>query len=250
MTNMPRVVMASMWRNDCARRLVDRVEHLLAKSESYPALRWVWVVGDSRDDTTQALAELSYGYKVQIVDIGDTGIEGEDAHSRLRRLSETANEYFNWCENADYILVHESDIASPGNIVNRLVAHAGQGRCPIAAWPMLEIAPGRSIFYDTLCYRKDGQQFTHHPPYHADYVPDKPFTVDSFGSVFMFHAEDAPLLRMENRGVLDLCDQLRQQGRTLWVDPTLEVVQPYDLWQPHNTREYAWQKPKMNCART
>lgn len=236
---LPRVVMCSMWQTDCNRRLVDRVEHLLAKSESYPNVRWVWVVGDSRDDTTQALAELSYGYEVQIVDIGDTGIEGDDAHSRLRRLSATANEYFNWCENADYILVHESDIASPGNIVNRLVAHAEQGRCPIAARPMLEIAPGHKVFYDTWGYRKGGQRFSNHAPYHPCYRPNEVFEVDSAGTVMLFHGEDAGLIHMVDGGFLDLCLQLRQQGRTLWVDPTLEVVQPHDLWQPHNTREYA-----------
>lgn len=239
MTYLPRVVLCSMWRNDCARRLVDRVEHLLAKSESYPALRWVWVVGDSRDDTSHALAELSYGYPVQVVDIGDTGIEGDDAHSRLRRLSETANEYFNWCENADYILVHESDIASPSNIVNRLVAHAERGICPIAAWPTLEISPGKVIFYDVFAFRKDGVRFTNEPPYHKCYRYPEPFQVDSFGTCFLFHAEDAPLIHMREQAFLDLCLQLREQGRTLWVDPTLEVVQPYDLWVPHNTREYA-----------
>lgn len=235
----PRVVMCSMWRNDLHRRLVDRVEHLLAKAETYPALRWLWVVADSTDDTTRALADLSVGYDVRIVDIGDTGIEGIDATSRLRRLSATANEYFNWCENADYVLVHESDIASPSNIVNRLVAHAEQGRCPIAAWPMIEIMDGHHIFYDVWAFRKDGQRFTSHQPYHPCWRLNEPFTVDSFGTVFMFNAEDAPYLRMENQAVLNLCEVLRVRGRELWVDPTLTVIQPADLYEPHNTREYA-----------
>lgn len=239
--SQPRVVMCSMFRNEIApnRRLVDRVEHLLAKAESYPNMRYVWVVGDSTDDTARALAQLSIGYDVRIVDIGDTGIEGIDATSRLRRLSATANEYFNWCENVDYVLVHESDIASPSNIVNKLVAHAEQGRCPIAAWPTFEVRPGMRWFYDVLCFSKDGRRFRNSPPFHPCYVSDKPFVVDSFGTCFIFHAEDVSLLHMNDRAVLDLCKQLREQGRTLWVDPTLEVVQPYDLWQPHDTRTYA-----------
>lgn len=240
MTHLPQVVMASLWRNDANRRIVDRVEHLLAKAETYPSLRWVWVVGDSIDDTTQTLAALSVGYDVQIVDI-NTGIEGDDATSRLRRLSETANEYFNWCENADYILIHESDIASPGNVVNRLVAHAEQGRCPVAGWPTIQLRgeQGVAYFYDTLCYRKDGVRFTNDVPYHRCYRYPDPFTVDSFGSVFLMHGEDAPLIHMKDRAVLDLCDQLRQQGRTLWVDPALNMQHPVDLWQPHDTRIYA-----------
>lgn len=226
---LPTVVMCSLWREDVHRRLVDRVQHLLAKAHPYPALRWVWVVGDSHDDTTRALADLSYGYPVQIVDIGDTGIEGDDHPSRLRRLSETANEWWNWIDDAEYVMVHESDIVSPPNVVNRMVAHAGRGRCPIAGWPTLTLN-GKTLFYDVFCYRKDGTRFTNNPPYHACYRPDQPFTVDSFGTMYLFHAEDVPLVRFEDNAVLDLCRQLRAQGRDLWVDPTLVIEQPRDLW--------------------
>ena len=230
MTYLPCVVMCSLWKDDLHRRLVDRVEHLLAKAETYPNLRWVWVVGDSRDDTTHALAGLSHGYPVTIVDIGDTGIEGDDYASRLRRLGETANEWWNWIDDVEYVLVHESDIISPADVVNRLVAHAGQGRCPIAGWPVLELRPNHHVFYDVFCYRKDGVRFSNNPPYHACYQPDRPFLVDSFGTMYLFHAEDVPLVHFEDMAVLDLCRQLREQGRDLWVDPTLIVDQPRDLW--------------------
>lgn len=243
---LPRVVLCSMWRNDLNRRLVDRVEHLLAKSETYPNLRWVWVVGDSTDGTIQALSDLTTGYdNVRILNIGNTGIEGNDAASRLKRLSVTANEYFyeidRYTIDFDYILVHESDIASPRNIVNRLVAHAEQGRCPIAGWPTIKLRgeQGVSYFYDVWAYRKDGVRFTHDVPYHKCFRYPEPFQVDSFGTCFLFHAEDAPLIHMQEQAFLDLCRQLRAQGRTLWVDPTLEVQQPVDLWEWHNTRTYA-----------
>lgn len=239
MIDQPCVVMCSMWRNDLHRQLVDRAEHLLAKAETYPNLRFFWVVGDSDDDTLGALIDLSDGYDVAFTEI-NTGIPGADAQSRLRRLSATANCYLA-ADSAvcEYILVHESDILSPGDIVNRLVDHAEQGRCPIAAWPVLEIAPGRKIFYDVLAFRKDGTQFSHNPPYHPGYVVDAPFTVDSFGSVFLFNAADAPYVHMRERAVLDLCEGLRARGRTLWVDPTIECVQPVGLWQYHRIEEYA-----------
>lgn len=231
---LPRVVMCSLWRNDVNRRLVDRVEHLLAKAETYPALRWVWVVGDSTDDTAQALGELSIGYDVRIVDIGNTGIVGEDVPTRLRRLSETANEWWHWIDGADYVLVHESDIVSPPDVVNHLVSYAERGKCPIAGWPVLEVRPGVTWFYDSFCYRKDGVRFSNQPPYHACYKADEPFTVDSFGTMYLFDAEDVPLVRFEDKAVLDLCRQLREQGRTLWVDPTLVIQQPHDLWTYHH----------------
>lgn len=244
---LPTVVMCSLWRSDVNRRLADRVQHLLAKAETYPALRWVWVVGDSRDNTTHALAAhvvgaqhpLSRGHPVQIVDVGSTGIEGDDMPTRLRRLSETANEWWNWCENADYVICHESDLVTDPDVVNQLVANAERGICPVAAWPTLEIQPGVVWCYDVWAYAKDGVRFTNQPPYHACYKPDEPFEVDSFGSVYLFRAEDVPLVRFEDQAVRDLCRQLKEAGRTLWCDPRIRCEQPKDLWQFHLITERA-----------
>lgn len=227
----PSVVLCSMFRNDVSRRLVDRAEHLLAKSELYPNLRWVWVVGDSTDGTTDALRELSVGYDVRVVDIGSTGIEGDDMENRLRRLSVTANHYLRHVGGADYVLLHESDVISPPDLVNLLVANAEQGRCPIAAWPTLTIRPGVTWCYDVWALRKDGQRFRNQAPYHPCYQADRPFIVDSAGTVLMFHAEDAGNVIMDKRAILDLCWHLRELGRDIWVDPTIVVEQPVDLWQ-------------------
>jgi hypothetical protein len=227
---LPRVVMCSLWRDDAGRRLAERVAHLLSKAESYPSLAWVWVVGDSTDDTAETLRQLSTGNDVEELDIGSTGVEGDGMDSRLRRLSLTANHYLRHGDGAEYLLMHESDIESPANLVNLLVAHAEQGRCPIAGWPTLAVRPGVKWFYDCWAYRKDGVRFTNRAPYHAGYRPDKPFTVDSAGTVLMFHAEDCSEIIMSRLAVLELCWHLRRLGREIWVDPTLEVVQPTALW--------------------
>lgn len=197
----PSVVLCSMWRNDCNRQIVDRVEHLLAKAETYPSLRWLWVVGDSQDDTAQALRDLSVGYNVRIVEI-TTRIDGDDPDSRLRRLSLTANHYLKHVDGADYVLVHESDLLSPPDLVNRMVANAERGFCPVAAWPIIKLN-GRTLCYDVWALRKDGVRFKNHPPFHQAYQPDRPFVVDSFGSVFMFEAADAGEVIMTKRAVLE-----------------------------------------------
>lgn len=233
MTDLPRVVMCSMWQNDSDRRIVDRVEHLLAKAETYPNLRWLWVVGDSSDDTAETLAYLSTGYDVRIVEF-TTGIEGEDAPSRLRRLSATANVYLDSLTGYDeYLLIYESDIQSPSDVVNRLVVHAQAGRCPIAGWPVITL-PGHDTpqLYDTWAYRADGQRFGAYPDYHKRYHPDAPFTVDSAGTMMLIDAADAPHIRMTDGAFLDICAGLRAQGRSIWVDPTLTIEQPTDLWIP------------------
>jgi hypothetical protein len=233
--SLPVVVMCSMWKNDIRRSLVNRAQHLLSKADAYAALRFVWIVGDSDDETAEVLRTLTCERAdVQVIDIGDTGMKGDDADSRLRRLSATGNHFLKHADGADYMLIHESDIISPPDLVARLVAHAEQGRCPIAAWPTLEIYPGVKWFYDVWAYRKDGVRFKNKAPYHECYRADKPFIVDSAGTILMFHAADASECIMSKQAVLDLCWHLRDLGRDIWVDPTLEVVQPRALWEYHH----------------
>lgn len=237
---LPSVVMCSMWRNDEDRQLLDRAMHLLSKCESYPALRWLWVVGDSSDRTAERLGMLCGGYSnIRVVDIGDTGIKGDDMPTRLRRLSVTANHYFKYVDGADYVLIHESDIVSPPNVVNLLVANAERGICPVAAWPTLEVKPGHKLLYDVWALRKDGKRFNHTYPYHPCYKADKPFVVDSAGTVLLMHAEDSGSVLMDKHAVLDLCWHLRELGRDIWVDPTIEVVQPHSLWEYHRIEKVA-----------
>lgn len=231
------VVLCSMWKDDANRAIVHRVEHLLAKAEAWPNTRFIWVVGDSTDDTAQVLRKLTAGRTgVTVVDIGDTGIKGDDADSRLRRLSITANHYWRYCDGADYVMLHESDLITPPNLVPRMVANAERGICPVAAWPIIKLN-GKVLCYDVWALRKDGVRFKNTPPFHQAYQADRPFVVDSFGSVFMFEAADASSVIMTKRAVLDLCWHLRELGHTLWVDPTIICEQPTSLWQYHHIEE-------------
>jgi len=236
MRDMPHVVMLSLWRDDVARNLKQRAFHLLSKS--YPTMRWVWVVGDSSDDTYEQLVEVRnqvYGYRRIDIYNMDTGIVGEDPITRRRRLGQTANKWLEAVQDEDdYLLMHESDIISPVDVVEQFVNHAAVGRCPIAAWPILPVGENKAVFYDIWAYRKDGVMFTNNPPFHACYKADEAFEIDSVGTCWMFEADDARQgARFGDEAVLTLCRTLKTMGRTFWVDPKLIVVQPHELWTPH-----------------
>lgn len=227
----PQVVLMSLWRNDVDRRLLERARHLLQKS--YPHRRYVWVVGDSDDDTAERLRALValLPLDVTVLDIGMTGIP-----DRLTRLSATANRGLEQVTTGDdHWLIHESDLLSPPDVIERLLAHVREGRECIAGWPTLTLN-GERLFYDSFGYRQGGRLFSNHFPYHACYRPDQPFEVDSFGSVYLFPATDVRAgLRCTTRACLDLCAWAKGHGRRLWVDPTLEIIQPRDLWEWHFT---------------
>ena len=224
--------MISLWRNDAGRELEARIEALLAKT--YKALRYVWVAGDSEDETETVLREAAARSKRDVSVIRhDTHIKGEDPIERVSQLSRTASAGLDAIrKDDDFCLIHESDLESPDDIVQRLLA---AGHCPVAAWPVLE-----GMFYDTWAFRADGENFSNDAPYHARYKADEPFEVDSFGSCYMFHAADVRWgLRCEIGGAVELSDKLRRLGRALWVDPRIIVRQPMGTYVAHKPPKIA-----------
>ena len=222
----PQVVMLSLWRNDEFRDIAGRIAHLLGKS--YSNLRWLWIVGDSSDDTATILQQAAKGNRCIQVLKHDTGLLGDEPRQRLVRLAATVEYAFVYGVNKldDYVLIHESDLRSSVDLVEQLLATK---YCPVAGWPVLG-----NVFYDTWAYRANGKRFTNHSPYHEVYRPDAPFEVDSFGSVYMCHADDVRNgLRATPYACLTVCEQLRKRfGRRLFVDPRIVVEQPTSLWTP------------------
>lgn len=222
-------VLLSFWRTDVARDLEARVAHLLAKGGR--GVRWLWVVGDSTDDTEARLRELAHP-AVTIIR-HDTGIVGEDRVTRLTRFSRTADAGLAMIQPGDRrVLIHESDLRSPRNIVRAL---DGTPTEAVAGWPTLTIG-GRTILYDTWAYRAEGHKFDSHPPYHRVYEPRRRFEVESVGSVWSLPA--APIMdgvRCEDEGSVGICAGLRARGVHILVDPTIPVVQPFHLWAPPTT---------------
>lgn len=231
---MNNVVMMSMWRNDMDHNIEKRMEHLLEKEG---VSRWVWVVGNSDDQTWEYALHIANRafplYNIKVV-LHDSAHLGNDPDTRLLRLSETANAGLNEVgEKDEWWCIHESDLVSPIDLVPRLYRSGAS-----AGWVKLG-----NIFYDTWGYRIDGQKFINDPPYHPaawEAIQDgRTFVVDSAGSVLFFPA--APLywgLRLTNGGVVELCSKLREQGHLIRVNPSIIIRQPENLWVGHGHPGY------------
>jgi len=231
-TSPPSVAMFSLWKNDQHRRLRERAEHLLAKT--YQLLRWVWVVGDCDpgDQTLPMLLAIAEEHRDEDIEI--VIVETPKALNRYERLSLSANAGQDRVRAEDDLwLTHESDIQSPPDVVELLLA---AGKLPIGAWPVLELGGG-DVFYDVWAYRKDGRNFTNHPPYCEGYDPLEPFPVDSVGTVWLAYAEDLRAgVRCYRECCVELCQKMTALGRQFWAHPGVIVRQPRDLWEPHQFR--------------
>ena len=160
----------------------------------------------------------------------DTNLKVTDRESRMLRLSRTAQRWVDEIKDERYFMVHESDLRTSGKIVNQFVAHAEAGREQIAGWPTIKLTSAEATFYDIWAYWKDGEQFKNRPPYHSKLNGDDLFQVDSFGSVWMARADALKGFKFGGLAVRDACAHLKAQGLELWVDRTIEVVQPKELW--------------------
>lgn len=222
----------SLWRNDAGRRLEERVEHLLSKSSSHhPRIVWSWYVGDCRDDTLEQLVELARHERNCNIRTADTGIEGERIETARERLSATATKAFSMINSsAAYVLLHESDLISPADVIDRLLEAADGDPC--AGWPEIQLG-GRRQFYDVWAYRDlKGVGFNAQPPHVAGWpkLRGGPFRVGGFGSVWIAPAHLVAGRVMRSRAILELCEQWRSEGVSMWVDPRIKIEQPVDLW--------------------
>lgn len=221
----PRVLGHALWRNDADRALEARVAHLLDKPG---VTRWHWMVGDSIDDTEARLRAVANTEPRVSVFRHDTGRDADDPPTRFRRFSDTADALLDQVgPDVDRILIHESDLTSPRDIVTAL---AGTAHEAVAGWPVLPIATP-PLFYDTWGYTAGGRHFTNWPPYHPVYRADQRFAVDTVGSCWTLPAwavRDGA--RCHGRACHGLCAELRERGVAILVDPRVEIVQPPVLW--------------------
>jgi hypothetical protein len=236
-----RTALLSIWRNDGARQLEARAAALLAKTG--PDLGWLWVVGDSADDTEVRLRALAVPWPVRVLR-ADSGITSDEPAARLARMSYAGDGGLAVLaklvgpDAPERVVMHESDLESPVDVVAQL---DGDALTAVAGWPTLTLPTG-TVFYDLWAYVADGTHFTPDPPYHARYRPDARFPVDSAGSVLSFPAwvlRDGA--REGGYGLRGLCQAMRQRGVGVLVDPRVPIIQPATLWAPQVGAEVpAW----------
>ena len=230
------------WMADAGRHQVRRMTHLLAK----PGIdTWLWIVRPTNDNTENLLNAFEVKAKGRVVVLHEDWPPHPDRIVNLSMLGDYGiTEALRM--GADRLLIHESDLLSPVDVVDRLAAVGGS--C-VGGWPVLaggedlppeyHLTPDctlleSAIFYDTWGYRAGGVRFTNSQPYHEIYKRE-PFELDSVGSVALI---DCEYLRHGARffpgAFVDLCGSIRALGGSVWCDPRVPVVQPVELWQFNN----------------
>lgn len=191
-------------------------------------LQMVWGEGDSIDGTLKMLSGAKFRFRATVVDCthGGAAIGSVVSEERFKQLG-----YVGQCiwsaipDNSDAVVWVESDLlwqpATLAGLIDNLEEYPA-----ISPMVMLDRAGwGSGVnFYDTFVFRKDGTHFTHRKPYHPGYVADRPFQVDSAGSVLAMRGDIAKRIVVDERVLLGVCAQIYEMGESVWVNPTLPPV--------------------------
>ena len=206
-------------------------------------LSFVLIEGDSSDNTYGKIE--SYIKKVPRLILKKidkrTIVYGSVANPvRLKALSELANDAIVTALRfkPDYILWLESDILYDYDILERLIQKNKDLIAPLV------LRKGSDKFYDIWAFRSGNKInennkrrdrgwlprgcFTVEYPYHECFNPDKPFEVDSCGSVLLIKSkvviEGARFSKKES--IVGFCKSAKKHGFSVWVDPTTKVYHP------------------------
>lgn len=234
----PNIIIWSLFRDDNAeyiRRYAQRINDL-----DYPKdkLRIVCIEGDSSRgsqtvETLEAWAVMDL--KVTVLR-WNTGVGRTSTTSRAERLAclaQTANRGLRYIATSDwakFALQLESDLEYQPDLLRRLLASQKGVDADIIA-PMVWYGQLDGQFYDIWAYRsKDEINF---PPnsraWYKEHFPATPFQVNSVGSCSLSRMEvlRAGVRLTEDGCIVGYCDQAREKGFTVYVDPTTHILHPW-----------------------
>jgi hypothetical protein len=222
MVIMNKVAICSLFRDNAAdvrRTFIERARWQLDRKQ----VLHICIEGDSKDDTYEQLKKVN-GFRtiVEKIDQGTPKIGSFAEPGRLQALAQLWNRALDIAvmEKAHYTWILDSDITVGPDVISKMIL-----RDKHVISPMLYFE--KSVFFrDSWAYHKDGINFINRSPYHRCYKNNQLFEVDGVGCAFMKYEVLAKGARCGNEEVRSLCQNIKELGFQIWVDPLLAIYHP------------------------
>lgn len=187
-------------------------------------LSMVWGEGDSTDGTLAMLKGATFRFRARLVDCTHGGkvFESIEDTERFDQLAYVGNCIWQAIpKDADAVVYVESDLLWLPSTITALIDAL---TVYPAVSPMVKDSP--LSFYDVWAYRRNGQRFTKHPPYHPDIRHGEMLKLDSAGSCMAIRGQLARKLSFPADCFVGFCRELYRLGGELYLDPSLTVFHP------------------------
>jgi hypothetical protein len=225
------VAICSMFRDSCdyLSRYIRQVQALRERLEHRgDTLRVVAVENDSADDTFLRLDDWGANVYADLTLVGVSDdcpyYPSVDDPVRWRHHAWVANHALAEIDERDDVVLYvESDLKWEADHLLKLIDEVGT--LDAVSCPNWAHEP-HTRYYDIWGSRRNGVAFTPYPPYHADFDTDL-LEMDSVASVLAVKADIARKTRFQPEDAfVGWCRDIREQGHTVWLDPSVWVVHP------------------------
>lgn len=233
---MHKVAVCSLFRNnraDVARTFNERALWNYDRDK----IVHICIEGDSTDNTYEELQKVT-GFQTILrkIDQGTPHYGSYAIPERLAALGALWNVGLDiaLAEGADYLLMLDSDITTPPNMLSRLIEHKKDLVSPMFFFD-------QSVFWrDTWGYHADGVDFLNRFPYHKRYNGRGLFEVDCIGVPFMTRAVAESGARYGPHEVRTFCAEAKSKRFKIWVDPGMAIYHPRHGQEILPTHERPW----------
>ncbi len=221
----------SISRNNELQKYKNRVEDLIYKKDY---LYFSLVEGDSKDNTLEVLQQYFCNNNSVVTQLNSNLPHyGSEVNSeRFKILTAAANKTLDvaiekW-DDIEWFLWLESDLIFEPSLLNDLITSASKLNSKFVS-PMIFNWSSKEWFYDTYAFieLETKEQFFNGYPYHSKFR-DVPMKMHSVGSAMLIHADiiKAGARWHSERAIIDLCNDARNLGYEIWVDPSIVVYHP------------------------
>jgi hypothetical protein len=229
------IVIGSIFRNSTSylNRYFNQVARLTEAMEAAGhTLSMILVEGDSTDDTYAVMRQRIELETLNAIllkcEHGGPVFGSIDNETRWRNISKVCNHLLNNTPKCDILIYVESDILWTPETMMALIDHIPE--VDIIAPMCFHLPTGK--FYDTFGYRKNGEMFSYHSPYHPSidrtFAPGETIPIDCAGSCFIMKGEVTRLARFSppELCIVGFGQDARQWGFSYHLDPNQRVYHP------------------------
>lgn len=214
-----------MWKGQRLNHVKQYVENMRNQSIGIDNIQFLWIEGDSTDNTLEELQKVDFNKRIITMNVGQPYQGLTSVPSRLKQLSAIGDRLvkeYNEMEETSWVFYVESDVIIQDKLLlERLIE---RDKDIIAPLIMMGTA-----FYDTWGFVDiKGQQFRAAVPYSATFISEgNPAQILSCGTALMMRSHFFKNGSFGENALRHFCEHARKtNGARIYVDQTLQVSHP------------------------
>jgi hypothetical protein len=227
-----KIAVASIIRNEERDGHLKRFFDCCEKLEEYDDVVYIFIEGDSSDNTYVELKDwlsTKDDYILKKVDRNKPRFPKDRSSGRTKHFAKLRNMLIGYAlsiSDVSEVLMIDANYTWKGDLVSSLRNAKADIVAPLVV--MNKSRNGNYIFYDTWAFRKDGRQFSNNYPYIGYSILDKPTNVDSVGGGYLIKRKvlEANVNYNGDRDCehVGFCQKARRKGFSIKINPKVRIV--------------------------